>query len=40
MITTDIGLTIFGGDETDAYAYAHSPAPSEMHLVIDDAYSD
>ena len=37
-IAGDLGLTIFVGDATDAYA--HSPTPSEIYLVIDDAYSD
>ena len=37
-IAVDLGLTIFGGDATDAYA--HSPAPSETYLAIDDAYAD
>ena len=37
-IAADLGLTIFGGDATDAYA--HSTAPSETHLAIDDAYAD
>ena len=37
-IAADLGLTIFGGDATDAYA--HSPAPSETYLAIDDAYAD
>ena len=37
-IAADIGLTIFGGDATDAYA--HSSALNETYLAIDDAYSD
>ena len=32
------GLTIYGGDTTDAYA--HSPAPNDTYLVVDDAYAD
>ena len=37
-IAADSGLTVFGGDTTDAYA--HFPAPIETYLVIDDAYAD
>ena len=33
----DLGLVIYGGDATDAYA--HSPAPSATFLSIDDAYA-
>ena len=36
-IADDLGLTIFGGDATDAYD--HSLAPSETYLAIDAAYS-
>ena len=35
-ICTDTGLKIYGGDATDAYA--HSPAPNDTYLAIDDAY--
>ena len=31
------GLTIYGGNATDAYA--HSPAPSHTDLAINDAYA-
>ena len=37
-IAADLGLTIFGGDATDAYA--HSPAPNDTYLAIDDVYAD
>ena len=37
-IEADLGLTVFDGDATDAYA--HSPAPSDTYLAIDDAYAD
>ena len=37
-IAADLGLTIFGGDATDAYA--HLPTPSETYLVINDDYPD
>ena len=37
-IAADLGLTIFGGDGTNSYA--HSPAPREIYLTIDDTYSD
>ena len=37
-IAADLGLTVYGGDATDAYA--HSPAPSDTYLAIDDAYAD
>lgn len=37
-IAADLGLTIVGGDSTDAYT--HSPTPSETYLAINDAYSD
>ena len=37
-IAADLGLTVFRGDATDAYA--HSPAPSNTYLAIDDAYAD
>ena len=32
------GLTIYGGDSTDTYA--HSPAPNDIHLSIDNAYAE
>ena len=32
------GLTIYGGDATDAYA--HSPALNDTYLAVDDAYSE
>ena len=32
------GLTIYGGDATDAYA--HSPAPNNTYLSVDDAYAE
>ena len=34
----DLGLVIYGGDCTDAYA--HSPAPNDTYLSIDEAYAD
>ena len=34
----DLGLIIYGGDATDAYA--HSPAPNDTYLAVDEAYSD
>ena len=37
-IAADLNLTIYGGDATDAYA--HSPAPNDTYLAIDDAYAD
>ena len=37
-IAADLNLTIYGGDATDAYA--HSPAPNDTYLAIDDAYSE
>lgn len=37
-IAEDLGLTIYGGDNTDTYA--HSPAPSYTYLTIDEAYFD
>ena len=32
------GLTLYGGDATDAYA--HSPAPNNTYLSVDDAYAE
>ena len=32
------GLTIYGGDATDAYA--HSPAPNDTYLIIDHVYAE
>ena len=37
-IATDLSLTVYGGDTTNAYA--HSLAPSDTYLAIDDAYAD
>ena len=37
-IAADLGLTVYGGDATDAYA--HSLAPNDTYLAIDDAYAD
>ena len=37
-ICADAGLTIYGGDATDAYA--HSPAPNDTYLQVDDAYAE
>ena len=37
-IAADLGLTVYGGDATDVYA--HSPAPNDTYLAIDDAYAD
>ena len=37
-LCADMGLTIYGGNATDAYA--HSPAPNDTYLAIDDAYAD
>ena len=37
-IAVDLGLTVYGGDATDAYA--HSPAPNDTYIEIDDAYAD
>ena len=37
-IAANLGLTLFEGDDTGAYA--HSPAPSETYLAIDEAYDD
>ena len=37
-IAADLGLTVYGGDATDAYA--HFPAPRDTYLAIDDAYGD
>ena len=37
-IAADLGLTVYGGDATDAYA--HSPAPNSTYLAINDFYAD
>ena len=37
-IAADLGLNVYGGDVTDAYA--HSPAPNDTYLAIDDVYAD
>ena len=37
-LCADMGLTIYGGNATDAYA--HSPAPNDNYLAVDDAYAD
>ena len=37
-ITADLGLNVFGGDATDAYANSH--APDENFLSIDKVYAD
>ena len=37
-LCADMGLTIYGGDATDAYA--HSPAPNDTYLAINDAYTE
>ena len=37
-IAADLGWSIFGGYATDPHA--HSPAPSEIYLAIDEVYSD
>ena len=37
-IAADLGLTVYGGDATGAYA--HSPAPNDTYLAIDDVYAD
>ena len=37
-ICTDAWLTIYGGNATDAYA--HSPAPNDAYLQVDDAYAE
>ena len=37
-LCADMGLTIYGSDVTDAYA--HSPAPNDTYLAVDDAYAD
>ena len=37
-ISADLGLTVYGGDATDAYA--RSLAPSDTCLAINDAYAD
>lgn len=36
-ITSDLGLTLFGGDGSNAYA--NSPEPNTTYLTIDDAYA-
>ena len=37
-ICAQSGLTIYGGDVTDAYA--HSPALNNTYLAVDDAYKE
>ena len=37
-IAADLDLTVYGDDATDAYA--HSPAPNDTYVAIDDAYAD
>ena len=37
-IAAHASLTIYGGDATDAYA--HSPAPNDTFLAVDDAYAE
>ena len=37
-ICADAGLTIYCSDATDAYA--HSPAPNDTYLQVDDAYAE
>ena len=37
-IAADLGLMVYGGDATDAYAY--SPAPNDTYLLINAAYAD
>ena len=34
----DLGLVIYGGDATDAYA--HSPSLNHTYLSVDDAYCE
>ena len=36
-IAANLGVTVFGGDTTDAYD--HSPAPNDTYLAIDDVYA-
>ena len=37
-ICANAGLAIYGGDKTDAYA--HSPAPNDTYLQVDDVYAE
>ena len=37
-ICADLGLTVFGGDATDAYT--RYPAPNNTYLAVDDAYAE
>ena len=37
-IASHAGLTVYGGDATDAFA--HSPAPNDTFLAVDDAYAE
>ena len=37
-LCVDIGLIIYGGNTTGMYA--HSPAPTDTYLAVDDAYSE
>ena len=37
-IAADLGNTIFGGDVTDAYAYA--PSPSDTYLTVNHVYME
>ena len=37
-ICANTGLIIYSGDATDAYA--HSPAPNNTYLQVDDAYTE
>ena len=37
-IAAHSGLTVYGGDATDAYAHSH--APKDTSLAVDDAYAE
>lgn len=37
-ISADLGLTIFGGDTSDAYE--HLSAPNQTYLAVDGAHAD
>ena len=37
-LCADIGLIIYGSNATDAYA--HSPAPNDTYLSVDNAYAE
>ena len=37
-ICADLSLTVFSGDATDTYA--HSPAPNDTYLEVDDVYAE